>query len=89
MRDAKHKASPHLASGIYEETDEIVLRVIFPMEINITNIRKLEFIHYTDEEHFHCINENTPEIRNGKKVIEYPVKSPIYGGKYIIDWEFC
>lgn len=89
MKDTKKKASPHLSTGIYEQTDEVILQVTFPKEMNINNIRKLEFIHYTDEEHSHCIKEDTPKIVDDKKVITYKIKSPIYGGKYMIDWEFC
>ncbi len=91
LKDPDRQASPHLATGIYDCTENLTLEVWFPMDVNVTNIRKLEYIHFTDEEHYHCTEENSPEICNElkKKVIRYSIKRPIYGGKYLIDWEFC
>jgi hypothetical protein len=91
LLDPQKTAEPHLATGISECTKNLVLEVWFPMEINVTNIRKLEYIHYTDEEHHRCVEENTPTYDKDrtKKVIRFKVKNPIYGGKYLIDWDFC
>jgi hypothetical protein len=89
MRDTEKVACPYLSTGIYDKTKNLSLEVCFPLSLNPTNIRKLEYIHYTDEEHYRCINENSPEIVGNKKVIRWEIKKPIYGGKYVIDWEFC
>lgn len=89
MRDTEKVACPYLSTGIYDKTKNLSLEVCFPMNLNPTNIRKLEYIHYTDEEHYRCINENSPEVIDNKKIIKWEIKKPIFGGKYIIDWEFC
>lgn len=89
MRDTDKTACPYLSTGIYDKTKNLTLQVCFPMNLNPTNIRKLEYIHYTDEEHYRCINENSPEIIDNRKIISWNIKKPIFGGKYVIDWEFC
>lgn len=91
MKDPDMKASKHLSTGIYDVTKFLKLEVQFPMDLNPTNIRKLEYIHFTDEEHYRCINENSPETdrKFNKKVIRWSIPNPIYGGKYMIDWDFC
>jgi len=91
MNDSTKQASPHLSTGIYDITKNLTLEVCFPINLNPTNIRKLEYIHFTDEEHYRCINENSPEIdiENNSKIIKWTISNPIYGGKYTIDWEFC
>jgi hypothetical protein len=89
MRDTDKVACPYLSTGIYEKTKNLTMEVCFPLNLNPTNIRKLEYIHYTDEEHYRCISQNSPEIADGKKVIRWEIKKPIFGGKYMIDWEFC
>lgn len=89
MTDTNQTACPFLSTGVYDKTKKMTLQVCFPLGLNPTNIRKLEYIHYTDEEHYRCINENSPEIIDGKKIIKWEIKKPIFGGKYVIDWEFC
>jgi hypothetical protein len=89
MRDTDQTACPYLSTGIYDKTRNLSLEVCFPMNLNPTNIRKLEYIHYTDEEHYRCVRENSPEIADNRKIIKWIIKKPIYGGKYVIDWELC
>ncbi len=91
MHDRSGKASTHLATGIYDITKDLTLEVHFPMDMNVTNIRKLEYIHFTDEEHYSCQKENSPIIdtENNIKKIIYHIPYPIYGGRYMIDWDFC
>ena len=91
MQDKNNTSLPFLSTGVYDVTDELILEVRFPINLCVTNIRKLEYLHFTDEEHYNCITENNTEIDdiNNVKKIVYKVKNPVYGGKYAIDWEFC
>lgn len=80
-------SSLHLSSGVYEKTDVLVLRVRFKCGIGVTDIRKLTYIHYTDHEYYSseegklcCCGEYCE--------ILWSVKKPIYGGKYVIEWNF-
>ena len=91
MEDKEKNSSLHLSSGIYEITDFLILKVIFNKDLSPKNIRKLEYIHYTDDEHYKCekLSNATLDESQNKKIIEWQIKKPIYGGKYIIDWEFA
>lgn len=92
MKDPQQKALPHLGTGIYDLTKNLTLEVWFPLNMKVINIRKLEYIHFTDEEHFSCEEDCSTEIEEvagvKKQVIRYEIKNPIYGGKYLIDWDF-
>ena len=99
--DPKHVSSTHLSSGIYEVTKKITLKVIIPKELKVTNIRCLEYLHYTDDNYYksHEIfqNEENFKKRNAysiinedtnKREITFRVKNPFMGGRYVIDWTF-
>jgi hypothetical protein len=90
LKDPKRQSLPYLSSGVYELTDKLTLIVLFDMSLNPVNIRKLSYIHYTDEDHFKCEDVALPEInkQGDRRMVVFEIPSPIYGGKYIIDWEF-
>lgn len=88
LTDSNRVSSPHLCTGVYDITDKLVLEVKFSKELKVKDIRKLEFIHYTDDEHYKCVNEDVPTIEGDWQVIRYEIEHPIYGGKYLIDWVF-
>lgn len=87
------KASPHLLTNVNVITDLLVMTVLLPSDILPENIEFLEYIHATDDCHWHRYVEGdnhdivkvetTPE---NKKKILWEVKDPIIGGKYIIRW---
>lgn len=89
IKDPNHKSAQRLLSGVFEITDCIELHLIFNKDLKPKNIRKLEYIHYSDDEHYKC--ENTNYIFNDetdKKEVIWTINKPIYGGKYVIDWYF-
>lgn len=89
IQDPNKKSSLHLSSGVFEITDCLKLHVIFNKDLKPTHIRKLEYLHYSDDEHYKC--ENVTYENNDKtdtKEVIWEIKKPIYGGKYIIDWTF-
>lgn len=89
MIDENGKSSPHLSSGVFEITDMLVLHVIFNIELMPRNIRKLEYLHYSDDDHYSCEKvECTLNNQTNKKEVIWKIKNPIYGGKYMIDWSF-
>lgn len=93
--DVNKTASPHLLTSINVETDELVLRVILPKELHFKNVEFLEYLHATDDFHWHRYTtetKNSPvEIdratRTDKDIISWSIKRPVFGGKYIIRWE--
>lgn len=90
LKDPGHKSSPYLSSGVYEITDRLTLIVLFKMDLKPVNIRKLTYIHYTDEDHIRCEEVDSLEINKtgDRKMIVFDIPSPIYGGKYVIEWDF-
>lgn len=90
LRDPDHKSLPYLSSGVYEITDRLTLVVLFSMDLMPVNIRLLSYIHYTDEDHFKCEDIDKLDINatGDRKMVVFDIPSPIYGGKYIIEWDF-
>lgn len=89
ITDQNQKSSLHLSTGVFEVTDSIILHIIFDNKLKPINIRKLEFIHYSDDEHYRCTEANyTYNNLTDKKEIIWEIKNPFYGGKYMIDWDF-
>ena len=89
INDPKFEASTHLSSGVYEITEELTLKVVFDPNLKPHNFRKLTYLHYTDREHYCC--DTNVEIRfdaNTNKIfVEWIIKKPIFGAKYLIDWD--
>lgn len=87
--DPNCESSTHLSSGIYEITDKLILRVEFASDLKPYNFRKLTYLHYTDREHFKCEEDiNIQYEAEGKQYVEWIINKPIYGAKYLIDWDF-
>lgn len=89
LLDEKHIAKPILQSGIYHNTNKIVLKVYFQENLNPINPRGLKYAHFIDK-----IPYNTEQLEKkyddekNMHYIEFKVNNPIYGGKYAIDWSF-
>lgn len=89
ITDPEQKSSTHLSSGVFEVTDQLVLHLIFGANLKPKNIRKLEYLHYSDDCHFHCERgEATYNEETGKREIIWTIDKPFFGGKYMIDWDF-
>ncbi len=87
IEDLNGSAFPHLSSGVTEKTDELVLEVRFKKDIEVCDIRKLTYLHYTDREHE--ISEVASLQQDGDyMVVTWPIRKPVYGGKYVIEWNF-
>ncbi len=86
--DPKQQLSGRLVVGVFDITEILSLKVYFPTSLNLHSIRKLEYIHFTDEEHYRCILEKYPEYDTSscRYFIKYSIPKPIYGGKYVIEW---
>ncbi|NCA80143.1 MAG: hypothetical protein EOM76_08170 [Sphingobacteriia bacterium] len=90
MHDVEKKSLLHLGTGIYDITSTLTLKIIFNSSLQPINIRELEYIHYTDEQHYYCKRIHQAELneQTGNKEINWVIKHPIYGGKYMIEWDF-
>lgn len=89
LYDEKHIAKPVLVVGIYNITKNLTLKVSFPESLHPIEIRGLKYAHFIDEEPY----DSTPldlkhDDENNKYYVEFTIKTPIYGGKYAIDWGF-
>ena len=87
IEDLSMKSSLHLSSGIYERTDCLVLKVLFNPNLQPINARCLEYIHYNDDYHYKSENLEA-KLDGSKKCLEWIVKKPLHGAKYMIEWEF-
>lgn len=80
--------SHHLLTSISATTDVLHMRVILPEHLSPHNIEFFEYLHATDEHHWHRYEGEAK--RHGKKwVITWDIEQPIYGGKYLITWTFA
>lgn len=87
IKDPDKKSSLHLSTGIFEKTDCLKLAILFDPSLRPINGRRLEYIHYTDDVHYTSDNIE-PEYKDGKLCYVWTIKKPLYGGKYMIEWEF-
>lgn len=87
LYDHDKKAKPILCIGIYDKTFNITLRVTFNKNLNPTNIRFMKYSHFIDTRPYETepVNIEYDSISD-KKYVEYNIKTPIYGGKYVFDW---
>lgn len=93
LKDLNNTASPHLLANIAVETDELVLNVILPHQIVANNVECYEYIHATDDFHWHKYSTTSPNspiminrIDNNRTMLIWKIQKPILGGKYIIKW---
>lgn len=93
LKEREKKASPHLLTNINVQTERLVMKIILPYNILPENIEFLEYIHATDDYHWHKYVEdddyNLVEVistPDNKKLITWSIDSPIIGGKYVIRW---
>lgn len=86
MNDTKNKSLPYLSKGVANITDTLILKVIFSHDVNPKNIRLITYIHYCDVKHFVSEDATLRLMDDGRKYVEWTVKKPIYGGKYMISW---
>lgn len=89
LYDEKRIAKPILVVGIYNITKNLTLKVSFPEFLHPIEIRGLKYAHFIDEEPYDSIPLDLKyDDENNKYYIEFFIKTPIYGGKYAIDWGF-
>ncbi len=93
LKENGKKASPHLLTNINVPTEQLVMKVLLPSNIYPEDIEFLEYIHATDDYHWHkyiqgdehdLVKVNT--IKDNKKEIVWSIVRPIIGGKYVIRW---
>lgn len=94
LKETEKKASPHLLTNINVPTEELVMKILLPSNIYPEAIEFLEYIHATDDYHWHryvqgddynLVNVNI--TANNKKEIIWVITRPIIGGKYVIRWQ--
>lgn len=89
LYDEKHISKPILVVGIYNITKNLTLKVYFPENLSPIEIRGLKYAHFIDEEPYDSIPLKLQhDDENNKYYVEFFIKTPIYGGKYAIDWGF-
>lgn len=89
LYDEKHISKPILVVGIYNITKNLTLKVYFPENLYPIEIRGLKYAHFIDEESYDSIPLKLQhDDENNKYYVEFFIKTPIYGGKYAIDWGF-
>lgn len=86
LKAGEQKVSHHLLTSISMATDELIMRVRLPEGLEPFNVRGIEFLHATDDFHWHIENREVERLENKDWRIEWRVLHPIYGGKYIIKW---
>lgn len=87
--DDKHIAKPILVVGIYNVTKNLTLKVCFCENLHPIEIRGLKFAHFIDEEPYDSVPLDLKhDDENNNYYVEFNIKTPIYGGKYAIDWNF-
>lgn len=88
LEDVAKIASPHLLTSISVITRKLNMIVILPYHIYPKNIRCLEYLHATDDCHWHDLsNECCLELKNDKWYVSITVDKPVFGGKYVLRWE--
>lgn len=87
--DDPQKVSHHLLTSVNVVTDVLTMVIIFPKNIYPENIVAHEYLHATDDNHWREHTTACKLNRNaeGKWVISWSVKNPVFGGKYIIHWK--
>ena len=80
--------SPHLLCSISALTDELSMQVIFPSTLYPESAKGREYLNSTD---FHPwgTRDISParQKEDGRWILSYAPSSPIYGGKYVIEWD--
>ena len=89
MEDTKQVALPYLSTSIPFPTDSLLIQVIFHRSLYPQNIRKLTYLHSTDTVHFDIIEGIEPKRYDDERdIVEWDIPHPIFGGKYVITWDF-
>lgn len=87
--DEKRISKPILVVGIYNVTKNLTLKVYFNENLHPIEIRGLKYAHFIDEEPYDSVSLDLKhDDENNKYYVEFKIKTPIYGGKYAIDWNF-
>ena len=84
------KISHHLQACINVITDSLELEIILPFGIYPSKVCFLEYLHSTDDEHWHKFSDSDytkPKLENEKWVIRWVIEKPVFGGKYIIEFD--
>jgi len=85
LHDESGLAQPLLASGIYEPTDLLILRVILPRDLAPQKVNLYMFRDFVEtapaEVHIGRYDHVTGEI-------EWPVKHPLLAAKYAVVWSW-
>lgn len=89
LNDDKHVSKPILVVGVYDVTKELTLKVYFNENLNPIYPRGLKYAHFIDDIPYDTValNKQYDDEKN-MHYVEFYVKTPIYGGKYAIDWSF-
>lgn len=95
MADPDMKASTHLLTNINVKTKLLTMTVILPEEYKYTNVEYLEYLHSTDDDHWHKYTSNKHRAivdittdQDKRTLIKWEIKNPILGGKYVISWKY-
>lgn len=78
--------SPHLLTSVIAVTEMLSMSVVFPANIYPNKVVCMEYINSTD--FYYWQSKRIEAKRNEDKwIISHNQKNPIYGGKYVIEWE--
>lgn len=83
------KCSHHLLTSISVKTSHLTMRVILPDGLEPIAVNFFEYLHATDDVHWHT-KPLKPKfnVQLRKWEIVHDVENPIFGGKYLISWDF-
>lgn len=90
LDDKYKKASPHLLTSISVVTKKLNMIVVLPTTIYPERIRCLEYLHSTDDVHWHDLSDQHTLVRDSESkhwILSWTVNKPVFGGKYIMSWE--
>ena len=88
LSDPNRKSRTCLIVGVYEPTNNMTLRVEFPSNLKVINVRKMKYAHYIDLNPYY-VKETSVQVDNqNNHYVEFNIPNPVLGGKYVIDWDF-
>lgn len=89
LDDNEQKSKPILVVGVYNITKNLTLKVLFNENLHPIDPRGLKYAHFIDEIPYDTVKlELKYDDEKYMHYVEFKINSPIYGGKYAIDWSF-
>lgn len=89
LHDPKEECDTFASTGIFEPTEELIIRVILPLNLPIKKNMTKIYVYYTynsrvaDEEF-----SIEPKYNEKNCILEYSIKYPRKNARYRLEWKF-